>query len=212
MKQTWSPLMSSKKKQAEQPELDAQANERPENNDIDADSNSASVNEQQSEQPSTAGLSIEQLQQQLAESQAKVAEFKDAMLRAKAETENTKRRATIDVEKAHKHGNERFIKEFISVIDSVEHGLQIQSSSEDAAEGLKLIQKSMLNMLDKFGVEVLDPTGDKFDPSKHEAISMQPNNEVEPNTIIAVMQKGFSLHSKVIRAAKVVLASATEQA
>ena len=168
------------------------------------------------EQPVAADIatdtSIEQLQQQLAEATAKALDYKDAMLRAKAESDNVKRRATLDIEKAHKHGNERFIKELLTVMDSIDQGLQLQTNSKDSQAGLVLIQKNMLSMLDKFGVVVDDPTGEKFDPSKHEAISMQPNAEVAPNTILAVMQKGFVLHGKVIRAAKVVLATAVAEA
>ena len=200
--------MGSMKKQDERPEPDQQDDKvlSSHSKDNDTETQSKAI-EQLSEE-----FLPEQLQQQLIELQLQLLELKDMLLRARAETENTKRRAAIDIERAHKYGNEKFIKEFISVIDSVEHGLQMKLSNEDTYDGLRLIKKSMLNMLEKFGVEILEPNGDKFNPDRHEAISMQQNNKVEPNTVIEVIQKGFLLHNKVIRAAKVVLSGEIQQA
>jgi molecular chaperone GrpE len=146
----------------------------------------------------------------LAVTQKKYDETLDVALRARADAENARRRAVIDVENAHKYALERFAKEMLHVVDSLERGLQTLDAGEQSQkaihEGLELTYKLMLDSLDKFGIKVIDPMGETFDPKRHEALSMVENPEVSPNTVVNVIQKGFTQHERVLRHAKVIVA------
>ncbi len=148
---------------------------------------------------------IEELEEQLAQS-------KDQTLRAHAEAMNTKRRAEQDVEKAHKFALEKFVNELIPVVDSLEKGIesaeQGEGQHETMLEGMRLTHKQLLDALAKFNVEQVNPEGQPFDPNFHQAISMVPNPDMEPNTVMNVFQKGYTLHGRVIRPAMVVVSKA----
>ncbi|MDR6201542.1 molecular chaperone GrpE [Paraburkholderia graminis] len=127
----------------------------------------------------------------LAEAQAKIAELQESFLRAKAETENVRRRAQEDVAKAHKFAIESFAEHLLPVIDSLEAA--VAHSSDDLAkvrEGVELTLRQLTGALEKGRVVALNPVGEKFDPHRHQAISMVPADQ-EPNTVVAVLQKGF---------------------
>lgn len=136
---------------------------------------------------------------EIAETKAK--ENWEALLRAKAELDNVRKRAAIDVEKAHKYVLERFARELLSVVDGFERGLETLDD-----EGMQLTYKLLLDVLDKFSVKMLDPLGETFDPAKHEALSMQENDSVKPNEVLQVVQKGFTIHERVLRPARVIVA------
>ncbi|KEI70277.1 molecular chaperone GrpE [Endozoicomonas elysicola] len=148
---------------------------------------------------------IEELEEQLAQS-------KDQTLRAHAEAMNIKRRAEQDVEKAHKFALEKFVNELIPVVDSLEKGIesaeQGDGSHETMLEGMRLTHKQLLDALAKFQVLQVNPEGEPFDPNFHQAISMVPNPDMEPNTVMNVFQKGYTLNGRVIRPAMVVVSSA----
>ena len=134
--------------------------------------------------------------------------FKDEALRAKAEMENIQKRAERDVSNARKFGIEKFAKELLPVIDSIEQALKHEVKLEEAIaikEGIELTGKMLVDILKKNGVEELNPKGEKFDPNLHEAMAMIPNSEFEDNTIFDVFQKGYILNGRVVRAAKVVI-------
>ncbi|HVE11718.1 MAG TPA: nucleotide exchange factor GrpE [Paraburkholderia sp.] len=144
----------------------------------------------------------------LAEVQAKLAELQESYLRAKAETENVRRRAQEDVSKAHKFAIESFAEHLLPVIDSLEAA--VAHSSDDLVkvrEGVELTLRQLTGALEKGRVVALNPVGEKFDPHRHQAISMVPA-EQEPNTVVAVLQKGYVINDRVLRPALVTVAQA----
>ena len=165
--------------------------------------------EEQLESPEKIADSIEA---QLEDAQAKATENWDHYMRAKAEMDNLRRRTVKDVENAHKYGIEKFVSELLPVIDGMGMGLATEdASAESLREGMELTLNMLEKMMEKLGIEEIDPMGEKFDAEKHQAMSMQPNAEVEPNTIIAVMQKGYSLNERLIRPAMVMVSKAVEE-
>lgn len=140
-----------------------------------------------------------------------VARFKDTALRAQAEMENIQKRAARDVENAHKYGIERFVEHLLPVVDSIEKAVEAAGDQEDAmAEGVRLCQKLLIDVLGKEGVELLDPVGEPFDPNEHQAMSMVENADMEPNSVLAVVQKGVRLNGRLVRAAMVMVTKAPE--
>ena len=159
-----------------------------------------------------AAPDAERLQQQLAEAQNQAQQERERAIRAAAEMENLRRRAAMDVEKAHKFALEKFAGELLPVIDSLERALEMSDRENEqlkpTLEGVELTLRSMLNAVGKFGVLPIDPQGEGFDPNRHQAMSMVENPNVAPNTVLAVMQKGYELNGRVIRPAMVMLAKA----
>ncbi|NCH59921.1 nucleotide exchange factor GrpE [Cronobacter dublinensis] len=152
---------------------------------------------------------IARLQSELAESQTRE---RDNVLRMKAEMENLRRRTELDIEKAHKFALEKFINELLPVIDNLDRALEVANKeNQDMAamvEGIELTLKSMLDVVRKFGVEVIADTNVPLDPNVHQAIAMVESEEVSPNHVLAVMQKGYTLNGRTIRAAMVTVAKA----
>ena len=130
-------------------------------------------------------------------------------LRAAAELENVRKRSTRDVESAHRFALERFSKQLLAVRDSFEMGLassdnaSVESLLEGSAATLKLLGSTM----QRFGIEVIEPEGEPFDPEFHEAISMQPSDDAEPGSVLTVAQKGYTLNGRLLRPAMVVVAA-----
>lgn len=158
------------------------------------------------EEPST----IEHLQKELEQTEAQLADVTDKMLRFKAEVENIRRRASIDVENAHKYGMEKFARELLNVVDSLERGLEAVAEPEKTQivhlrEGMQLTYKLLLDTLEKFQIKQINPQGAVFDPKQHEALTAQPTNEVEPNRVLSVVQSGFTIHDRVLRPARVIV-------
>ena len=149
------------------------------------------------------------LEAQLEQAQAKATENWDQYLRAKAEMDNLRRRNAKDVENAHKYGIDKFVSELLPVLDSMALGLATEdASAESLREGMELTMNMLDKMMEKLGIEEIDPLNEKFDAEKHQAMTMQPNADVEPNTVIAVMQKGYSLNERLIRPAMVMVSKA----
>ncbi len=138
---------------------------------------------------------------------------KDAALRAAAEAQNARRRAEQDVEKARKFALERFAGDLLPVVDNLRRALEAAAEAEgvDAiSEGVDLTLRSLLDVLKKNGIETVDPAGEPFDPQLHQAMTMIPNPELEPNTVMDVMQQGYTLNGRLLRPAMVVVSKAPE--
>lgn len=152
---------------------------------------------------------IEQSETPLEELQAKADDNWDRYLRAAAETENVRKRASRDVEHARKYALEAFSKEMLAVRDSFELGLEAADSADvdSLVEGNKATLKLLTTALERFGILELDPLGEPFDPEMHEAISLQPSDDAEPGSVLVVVQKGYSLNGRLLRPAMVVVAA-----
>ena len=148
---------------------------------------------------------------------AQVQQFQEQMLRSQAEMQNVRRRAEIDVEKAHKFALEKFVKELLPVADSLEKALESTEGQEESGklvasirEGVEMTLSLFMASLKKFNVEQVNPVGEPFDPRQHEAMSMVPAPDAEPNSVVAVVQKGYLLNGRVVRPAMVVVAKAED--
>ena len=142
------------------------------------------------------------------------AKFRDAALRAEAEMQNVRRRASKDVEHAHKFGAEKLIQNLLPVIDSLEKALESSElvkdldqdhSAKAVLDGVGLCHKMFLDTLGKENVAVVDPHGEPFDPNLHQAMSMVENPDMEPNSVVAVIQKGYQLNGRLVRPAMVMV-------
>ena len=185
-----------------------------ENNETTEQLTEETVQEVQEDEASLASpeKSADSLEAQLEDAQAKASENWEHYLRAKAEMDNLRRRNTKDVENAHKYGIEKFVTELLPVLDSMGMGMAIEDASvESQREGMKLTMNMLENMMGKLGIEEIDPLNEKFDADKHQAMTMQPSADVEPNTVIAVMQKGYALNNRLIRPAMVMVSKAVEE-
>lgn len=155
-------------------------------------------------------VNVKELSKKLEEAEQKAAENWDKVLRIQAEMENLKRRTQKDLENAHKFALENFAKELLTVVDSLELGLQaaIGDSPEvqKFREGSELTLKQFEAVFSKFNIEVVNPLGQAFDPELHQAMAMQPSADAEPNTVINVFQKGYVLNGRLLRPAMVVVA------
>lgn len=155
---------------------------------------------------------ITQLQQKLEAAEAKVQENWDGLLRARAELENIRKRAQRDLENAHKYGLEKIATELLSVRDSMELGLEAASASHSdinsLREGVDLTLKMLIQLMDKFNIKSLNPVNEKFNPEQHQAMSLQETKDIEPNTVISVMQKGYLLNDRLLRPALVIVSKA----
>ncbi|MEQ8516920.1 MAG: nucleotide exchange factor GrpE [Chromatocurvus sp.] len=156
------------------------------------------------------------LEEEVARLHDEVDKARDSALRAQAEAQNAKRRAEQDVDKARKYALERFAGELLPVVDNLERALESASGDEEVikpiAEGVELTLKSFQNALHKFNIEAVDPQGEPFDPQLHQAMSQIENPDVEPNTVIAVMQKGYTLNGRLVRPAMVMVSKQADAA
>lgn len=145
----------------------------------------------------------------LAQARQEVADLKEQMLRLQAEMQNVRRRAEADVEKAHKFGVEKFANEMLAVVDNLERALAACTAEDEATvairEGVTLTLNGLVSALTRFRVETVNPLNDAFNPELHQAITMIDSPEAEPNTVIAVMQKGYTIAGRLLRPAMVVV-------
>ncbi|MDN3651747.1 nucleotide exchange factor GrpE [Thalassotalea ponticola] len=152
---------------------------------------------------------IIELEQKLATALATVDDQKDSVIRAKAEMDNIRRRSAQEVDKAKKFALEKFAAEMLTVVDNLERGLATINADDEnqkaTYEGVNLTLQGLLSGLDKFGVKAIDPQDQPFNPEQHQAMSMQPVEGVEANTVVAVMQKGYELNGRLIRPAMVMV-------
>ncbi len=165
---------------------------------------------EQGEQPTSEDVSVEDLVAQLKASQEEIDRLKEAVLRAEAESHNIRRRAEKDIEAAHKYSQEKLIKELLPVKDNLERALEAGEGLEDGPakavmEGIELTEKSFSDTLVKSSVVALNPVGEIFDPQLHQAMSMVENPDVPANTVLTVVQKGYTLNDRLIRPAMVMV-------
>ncbi len=188
--------------QPERPDLETEVASQDVSPEQDASEEAPPAPEEASDQPSIESL------------QAKVDENWDRYLRAAAEVENIRKRAARDVERARKYALENFAKELLAVKDSLEMGLAAAEAAD--ADSLREGSEATLKLLDKtlerFGLAELDPEGEPFDPQMHEAMTMQPSAEAEPGSVLTVIQKGFTLNGRLLRPARVIVASEPDDA
>ncbi|MDT8404836.1 nucleotide exchange factor GrpE [Sulfuriflexus sp.] len=182
--------------------------------------NENATHEVEQEEPLTAEVSADETPEQdegehvqlLEDARAKVDEHWNLYLRTQAELENLRRRAERDVQNAHKFGLEKFINELLPVIDSMEMGMAAANAEDETVkpllEGMELTLKMFQSVLEKMGVSVVNPENEVFNPDFHQAMSMQETADVEPNTVLAVMQKGYVLNERLVRPAMVVVSKA----
>ena len=155
-----------------------------------------------------AARSLDEL---LAEAQAKLDEQRDAWLRALADAENARKRAQADIAQARKYAAERIVEDLLPVMDSLEAALGAAGASPDALQaGVELTQRQLLQAFERAGVAEVNPgAGQRFDPHRHQAMAAVAADQ-EPNTVLAVLQKGYTLHDRVVRPALVTVAKAKE--
>ena len=158
-----------------------------------------------------AELAEEQAETQIEELQQKLSTLGEQLLREQAEMQNVRRRAQRDIESAHKYALEKFASELLSVVDNLERAIEAIDAEDEAqkavAEGLELTLKTFIEVLGKYNLDAVDPEGQPFDADLHQAVSTVPNNDVEPNTVINVFQKGYTLNGRLIRPAMVVVST-----
>jgi molecular chaperone GrpE len=145
--------------------------------------------------------------------QEQISNANDQVLRIQAEMQNMRRRAERDVENAHKFALDKFTTELLPVVDNLERALGTIEDSDKAQQavftGLELTLKSFFDVFTRFKIETIDPAGQPFDADLHQAVSMVPNPDVEPNTVIEVFQKGYTLNGRLVRPAMVVVSKAS---
>ena len=151
---------------------------------------------------------LAELEKSLADVAADLEKAREDWLRAKAESENIRRRGQEDVAKAHRYGLESFANALLAVKDSVDAALTVENTSiESFKEGVELTARQLASVFEKFAIREINPEGEKFDPHRHQAIS-QVESDKEPNTVVTVLQKGYLLHDRVLRPALVVVSKA----
>ena len=172
--------------------------------ELTADENAAEVQEVvENKTVESIDESPPNLEELLKEAELKSAEHHDAWLRAKADTENIRKRAQTDVANAHKYAIENFSSELLAVMDSLEAALTVENATvENFKNGMELTHKQLAAVFDKFNIKMIDPKGEKFDPHQHQAICTV-DSDLAPNTVVQVLQKGCMLHDRVIRPALV---------
>ncbi len=149
-------------------------------------------------------------EQLLKEAEIRAAEHHDAWMRAKAETENIRKRAQTDVANAHKYAVDSFSSELLTVMDSLEAALAVENATvENYKNGMELTQKQLTTVFDKFNIKEINPQGEKFDPHQHQAMTMV-DSDLAPNTVVQVMQKGYKLNERIIRPALVTVSKSQD--
>jgi len=169
------------------------------------------TDEPAAEAPAQGGVGeLEALREAVEAERARADENWDKLLRTQAEMDNLRKRTERELENAHKYALERFAGELLAVRDSLEMGIQAAGDAEaqQLKEGSELTLKLLTQVMEKFGIQAVDPAGEKFDPERHQAMSMQESAEVPPNTVVAVMQKGYTLNDRLLRPAMVMVSKA----
>jgi molecular chaperone GrpE len=171
---------------AEQESVDEQASQ----------AEAVAANEEEAAQASGSG-----------ELESEVEKLREALMRTRADMDNMQKRAEREMDKARRYQHEAIMRDLLPVIDGLEQGLENAAEGDSAREGLELTRKLLLKALEDHGLEVLNPEGERFDPQWHEAMSMQPSEDAAPDTVLMVLQKGYRLDDRLLRAARVIVAS-----
>ena len=185
----------------------ASENTVPENEELDVENIQQDATDSNADEIAVE-LSVEE---QLVQAQAKATENWDLYLRAVAEADNARRRAEQEVSKARKFALEKFSSDLLDIVDNFEMGIAASrhdnATIESIREGNELTLKQLVQILERYGVKGVTPEGEKFDPQLHEAISMQPSAEHAPNTVMLVVQKGYTISDRLLRPARVIVSS-----
>jgi molecular chaperone GrpE len=159
----------------------------------------------------TQATLAQEMQGLLTEARTQAEQHYDSLLRVQADMDNLRRRTEREIDSAKKFALERMINDLIPVMDSMEMGLQASGQTandqDTIRQGLEMTLKMFQDVMARFHVEALDPTGQKFNPQEHEAMTMQPSADHEPNTVMMTIQKGYKLHGRVVRPARVVISA-----
>ncbi|MEP1446659.1 MAG: nucleotide exchange factor GrpE [Paraglaciecola sp.] len=157
---------------------------------------------------------IVELEAAVVAAETKFADQQDSVLRSIAEADNARKRAQGEIDKARKFALEKFAGELLPVADNLERAIQVANPDDEAikpiVDGVELTLKSFISTIEKFGMTVIDPQGQPFNPEQHQAMSMQENAELPPNTVMAVMQKGYEINGRLLRPAMVMVTRAPE--
>ena len=154
---------------------------------------------------------IPSMEEMLKQSELLAQEHHDAWLRAKADADNIRKRAQVDISNAHKYAVENFSSELLAVKDSLEAALNVENTTlENLKSGVELTLKQLISVFEKFNIAEVSPMGEKFDPHQHQAMSMV-EADAAPNTVIGVMQKGYKLNDRILRPALVMVAKAKQE-
>ncbi|QKK02382.1 MAG: nucleotide exchange factor GrpE [Pseudomonadota bacterium] len=176
----------------------------------------AAAEEQEQDAAGSAGATADEPEassetaSESAQNGLEVARLREALLRTRAEMENVQKRSERELERARRFQLEALMRDLLPVIDGLEQGLENAAEGDSAREGLELTHRLLLKSLGSHGLEVIDPAGERFDPDWHEAMSLQPSDQAEPDTVLMVLQKGYRLHDRLLRAARVIVAKAPE--
>lgn len=177
-------------------------------NPNDADPADPNLDVDEAGQPGSTG----DLGDRLQAAEARADEYRSAHLRAAADLENYRRRVARELENARQYGSERLAAGLLPVVDSLELGLSNAARSDAAtlAEGQEATLRLLVKALQESGITEIDPAGEPFDPERHEAMAMQPSAEQAPDTVLAVVQKGYLLNGRLLRPARVIVARAPD--
>lgn len=199
--------------QTQNPEQEVELNEEVTQMEADVEA-AVEAAEQHAEQEQSPEAEIAMLYAELETAKQTIADQKDSVVRAAADVDNMRRRAAQDVEKAHKFALEKFANELLPVIDNLERAIEFSDKENETLkpllEGIDMTVKSFNDAVAKFGVEIVNPQGEQFNPDFHQAMSIQPSNDVSPNTVLAVMQKGYTLNGRLLRPAMVMVSKAAD--
>ena len=201
--------MSDQKKDIVEDETDDNQEQELERQEKIDDEFDAEVAAENSENMESKEVDVEFLQVQLEKSQEQSKVSLDKVVRAQAEMENLRKRAARDVENAHKYALEKFTNELLPIMDSLELGLSASVKAknlDDLCKGMELTLEMFNTVMEKFGITMIEPKGEKFNPELHDAVSMQETDDSNSGIIIEVMQKGYTLNGRLIRPAMVVVA------
>jgi len=198
--------------QTQNPEQEVELNEEIEQMQADVEAAVDAAEQHAEEQSPEAEIAM--LYAELEAAKQTIADQKDGVIRAAADVDNIRRRAAQDVEKAHKFALEKFANELLPVIDNLERAIEFSDKENETLKpllaGIDMTVKSFNDAVAKFGVEIVNPQGEQFNPEFHQAMSIQPSNDVTPNTVLAVMQKGYTLNGRLLRPAMVMVSKAAD--
>lgn len=200
--------------QTQNPEQEVELNEEVAQMEADVEAAVEAAEQHEADQEQSPEAEIAMLYAELETAKQTIADQKDSVVRAAADVDNIRRRAAQDVEKAHKFALEKFANELLPVIDNLERAIEFSDKENETLkpllEGIDMTVKSFNDAVAKFGVEIVNPQGEQFNPEFHQAMSIQPSNDVSPNTVLAVMQKGYTLNGRLLRPAMVMVSKAAD--
>ncbi|MDB1124666.1 nucleotide exchange factor GrpE [Vibrio algarum] len=201
--------MSNEENKVNEEELKQETVEQDLESDVDAVGTDGDIEWNEEDAIDEEESKIAQLEAALLQSEMRIKEQQDSVLRAKAEVDNMRRRSEQEIDKARKYALNKFAEELLPVIDNLERAIQAASVDNEAVkpllEGVELTHKTFIDTIAKFGLQEINPEGEVFNPEYHQAMSIQESADHEPNSVMFVMQKGYQLNGRVVRPAMVMV-------